>query len=167
MKILRSDLELGMNKKLFEVSSQDLPEKGINFLDDRIICNLSSVKFMKYFKLYGNLKVKLKLECDRCLNSFNENYDLKINFLVSPSDKRDEKYESEIIFLPEKNDYIDISDLISDMIILEKPIKSLCLNNCKGLCNQCGKNLNHVNCSCKFDLKNNNMFKALKKLKLN
>ena len=166
MKILRSDLESGMNKRLFEVNPKDLPDKGVSFLDNKIICKLSSSKFRNYFKLRGSLKVKLKLECDRCLNFFNEKYNLKINFLVSPDIKKNEKYDSEIFFFTEKNNYIDIRDLISDLIVLEKPIKTLCLSNCKGLCTRCGKNLNNVDCSCKFNSKNANVFRALEKLKL-
>ena len=166
MKILRSDLESGMNKKLFELNSKDLPDKGVNFLDDKIICKLSSSKYRDHFKLSGSLKVKLKLECDRCLISFNEKYNLKINFSVSPDIKKNEKYNSEIFFFADKNDYIDVRDLISDLIVLEKPIKTLCLYNCKGICAQCGKNLNNVDCICKFSSKNTNVFRALEKLKL-
>jgi uncharacterized protein len=43
---------------------------------------------------------------------------------------------------------IDFTADIRDAIILAIPIKILCREDCKGLCPQCGQNLNSETCNC-------------------
>jgi len=44
------------------------------------------------------------------------------------------------------NGYIDLEPFIRDYLLLQIPIKSLCKQNCKGLCAICGQNLNQATC---------------------
>mgnify|MGYP001091754997 FL=1 len=43
---------------------------------------------------------------------------------------------------------LDLEELARTDILLELPTKVLCSEDCKGLCSQCGKNLNEGECSC-------------------
>ncbi|MGL5514994.1 MAG: YceD family protein, partial [Sporomusa sp.] len=45
-------------------------------------------------------------------------------------------------------DEIDIIDLIRENILLAAPIKPVCSQSCRGLCPECGINLNIHTCSC-------------------
>src|SRR4030067_53970 len=45
-------------------------------------------------------------------------------------------------------DELDLSDLVKEQIILNLPMKPLCNDSCKGICLQCGTDLNSFNCSC-------------------
>jgi uncharacterized protein len=56
---------------------------------------------------------------------------------------------------PDNDDYIIIEDKkldvlpsVEEQIMLEMPSKTLCKEDCKGLCYKCGKNLNEGECSC-------------------
>lgn len=73
------------------------------------------------------------MECSRCLNEFEIDFkkNLRLSYPVNESDKE-----------------IDLSPDIRDQIILDYPINPLCSPNCKGLCPNCGKNLNEGGCSC-------------------
>ena len=51
-------------------------------------------------------------------------------------------------FLPDHSDSIDLVKTLIEILIVEKPLKNLCSSICKGLCSNCGKNLNHRKCSC-------------------
>ena len=63
-------------------------------------------------------------------------------------------------FVPEvqnedTDDYIVLPDLVLDLdalgeedVVLNLPSKVLCKDDCKGLCPQCGKNLNDGPCNC-------------------
>ncbi|SUY61625.1 ribosomal protein L32 family protein [Clostridium sporogenes] len=51
-----------------------------------------------------------------------------------------------------KNEAIDVTEVIENNIIIELPIKRLCKKNCKGLCQQCGANLNFSKCKCEKDI---------------
>ena len=56
--------------------------------------------------------------------------------------------------------------LLSDStaLLLELPSRILCKEDCKGLCSQCGANLNDHECSCQKDLIRKNPFSALASL---
>lgn len=53
--------------------------------------------------------------------------------------------------LPYNGEYIDLTETIRENLILSEPMKVLCRPDCKGLCPQCGKNLNEGPCSCPTD----------------
>jgi uncharacterized protein len=38
--------------------------------------------------------------------------------------------------------------LLAELLLAEKPFKTLCSENCKGLCPVCGANLNACSCGC-------------------
>ena len=44
---------------------------------------------------------------------------------------------------------LDLDSLVREDMILALPAKILCRDDCKGLCQYCGKNLNLGSCSCK------------------
>jgi uncharacterized protein len=46
---------------------------------------------------------------------------------------------------------IDLSEVIREQMILAIPEVVLCKEDCEGLCDKCGKNLNLLNCKCKED----------------
>ena len=37
---------------------------------------------------------------------------------------------------------------LREQVLLALPLRSICRDDCKGLCPQCGKNLNEVQCDC-------------------
>ncbi len=43
---------------------------------------------------------------------------------------------------------LDLSSLITEEILLTLPYRHICSDDCKGLCPQCGTNLNETKCSC-------------------
>jgi len=43
---------------------------------------------------------------------------------------------------------MDLGDRIRDAVILELPVRIYCTTDCKGLCPQCGQDLNQEACSC-------------------
>jgi uncharacterized protein len=85
----------------------------------------------------------LDLSCSRCLEIFSYPIHISVNerFTNNLSDEDDDS-----IFVD--SDTIDITEIIANNIISALPIKRLCSENCKGLCQQCGTNLNKKQCSC-------------------
>lgn len=85
----------------------------------------------------------LDLSCSRCLEIFSYPIHISVNerFTNNLSDEDDDS-----IFVD--GDTIDITEIIANNIISALPIKRLCSENCKGLCQQCGTNLNKKQCSC-------------------
>ncbi len=47
-----------------------------------------------------------------------------------------------------ENDTIDLNELLREQFYLALPMKPLCADGCRGLCPQCGTNLNTGRCDC-------------------
>ena len=59
---------------------------------------------------------------------------------------------------------IDLDDITREQIELALPMVRLCADDCRGLCTECGTNLNLGECSCK-DQQIDDRWAALKELK--
>ena len=59
---------------------------------------------------------------------------------------------------------LELDDAVRTALLLELPSRILCKEDCKGLCSQCGANLNINECSCQKDLIRKNPFSALASL---
>ncbi len=85
--------------------------------------------------------------CDRCLNSYEKEYRLTIEHILVDTLSND---ENDDFFLLQQY-LLPLDDLVLTDILLELPYKSLCREDCKGLCSSCGKDLNEGPCDCKPD----------------
>ncbi len=117
-----------------------------------------------YFSIEGNYIYKA--ECDRCLESISRKTAFKsTGSLMERKGNIEEDYDSdEIIFIEE--DYVDLEEYIWNQIISSLPMKFLCSEDCKGLCPQCGKDLNLETCDCVKD-SSDLRFEKLRGLSLN
>lgn len=82
--------------------------------------------------------------CDRCGKKTQKHFSYHFEHIITASIVGD--VDDEYIEAP---DYvIDLQQTVFDDIILALPLKFLCNENCKGLCQICGKNLNDGDCGC-------------------
>lgn len=95
-------------------------------------------------KLDGRLKAEYTVKCYRCLKDINRgmSIDIKEDFLNPQTNTDDEAY----IY---KDNYVEIDRVLKDNIILNLPMKQVCVEDCKGLCEICGNDLNVKECNCK------------------
>lgn len=95
-------------------------------------------------KVTLNVKLDFAHPCDRCGTDTTRvlNYTFKHNLVVSLSGDDNEDY----IETPDFK--LNLDELVKADILLELPGKWLCSEECKGLCEKCGANLNLGDCSC-------------------
>lgn len=96
----------------------------------------------------GHMELSLCMECDRCLKPVL--HKMKIDFIRAVSAK--EEY-SEAADEDEEQDFMEgyqlnIDDLLLNECFINLPMKVLCKPDCKGICMQCGKDLNTGECDC-------------------
>ncbi|OPJ61774.1 YceD family protein [Clostridium oryzae] len=106
--------------------------------------------------LEGKLSGDLMLTCSRCLEEFPYHLDLEIQekFSLVPNNEDDST-----IFID--SDKINFIYIFETNILMSLPMKKLCSDDCKGLCQHCGTNLNHRTCNCNSE----NIDPRLSKLK--
>lgn len=103
-----------------------------------------------YLRLNYKVRTEVSRVCDRCLEDYEYPLDLEGMLLVilRQNPRRGEEKEDDVRYVPEDTLEIDLSADLRDILMINLPTKSLCRNNCKGLCSQCGQNLNDGLCSC-------------------
>jgi len=93
----------------------------------------------------GALESQLKLECVRCLDPFILPITLQLEetFQLAGTNPKPETPYS-----VSDSGWLDLTPLLREQGWLSIPMKSLCNPDCKGLCPQCGVNLNLESCAC-------------------
>ena len=97
----------------------------------------------------GQIYTNVHFECSRCLNTFQYHVDIP---------------EYTFDCTAQKGDIIDLTDTIREHIIIALPMKPLCSSRCKGICPNCGEDLNSSSCTCSNNIVDER-FKGLDKLK--
>ncbi len=148
MKLFRTELTNGFIDRLFEIPVDSLNSSDLGFSSDTIQCVLTCESTVFGFRLKGQLTVPFIYECDRCLDRYSDNHVIPLAvWIIENSDFSDQE-EVDTIFFPPSVDAVDLEPIITDLIQVEKPVKCLCNPECKGLCIECGMNLNHQLCAC-------------------
>ena len=89
----------------------------------------------------------LKSVCDRCLKAFDNPKSVQCDYVLA---ERVEGGNDDIIVL--ENGCVDVGELARTAFILEMDVKTLCSEDCKGICPGCGVDLNQGSCTCKKEV---------------
>ncbi len=144
-------------KELFEAKSpltisakaSDLAFHEMDLTSDEVSVILNISKSISTANIIGKVLAEVNEQCDRCLKNFKKGIHGTFELILADERSRESKSDDPtiIIFNPGK-DSIDISSIILESIILEKSMKEVCIENCKGLCSWCGADLNLSDCKC-------------------
>jgi uncharacterized protein len=177
-------------KKTLQISLKAIPETGLEveidlepewfarwraedpsleFADARITGLVRLSKHGRDILVRGRLAGHLELTCSRCLEAFAAPVATDFDLLLAPGPQAVSPEEEELSRTDLDLDYytgevVDLESLLREQIILLVPLKPLCDENCKGLCLQCGANLNRETCHCRTETVNS-PFAHLAKLK--
>jgi len=151
-----------------EVETDNLDyESDIVALRDLVKVRLTIQEIGEEFFCQGQMVAPVEEECARCLTLFKDELTNDISFIVKIGEEKSnlaaDDEEENIIYLKPGEHVVDLRDLIREAIILALPIKPLCDPECKGLCPQCGANLNEETCDCKVE-EYDNRWEGLKDL---
>lgn len=101
----------------------------------------------------SRIRAETEFSCDRCLERFvtrlNSNYKatLKPRPQGSPGGEVElEREDLETDYY--EGDEIDLTPALQDQLLLAIPPKAVCREECRGLCQRCGQNLNLKTCKC-------------------
>jgi len=86
--------------------------------------------------------------CDRCGKEFLQ--DREVTFECVLAEEIQNEDNDEIVLL--ENGHADVEDLARTAWILGMDTKTLCSEDCKGLCPRCGANLNLGPCGCRKEI---------------
>lgn len=99
-------------------------------------------------RITGDAGITFSMNCDRCLKPVDKTLVLQFDREVFAPDM--------IETIPdgaEDQEFMDgyqfnVEDLLNNEIVINWPMKVLCKPDCKGICRQCGQDLNTGTCDC-------------------
>lgn len=132
-----------IDMECFKLDGTEYSFVNKNPMDLTITCTGDRKVFVE-----GSAKVSLMLPCSRCLEDVEIPFDIEVSkeldFRESSQDRIDDL--DEINYIEGYN--LDVDRLVCNEILLDFPMKVLCSDDCKGICNVCGTNLNKGTCQC-------------------
>jgi uncharacterized protein len=154
---------------LLQIQIKGLPEEGTEVRgeltaadleipeDDRLSCpwpmpfSLHVAAVVGGLVVTGRVEVRLRGRCDRCLGYFT------VKLPPVPVEHQ---------YLDFHADVLDLTEDVRDDILLTFPSRCLCRADCKGLCSECGQNLNVRECGCGDESPDESPWVALDRLRL-
>lgn len=95
----------------------------------------------------GQLHSQTEVECARCLETIQLPITIQLDDLFYYPPYTTPPGE----FPVGEDSFIDLAPLVRQLSVLEVPMQPFCKPDCKGLCIECGQNLNEGSCDCIFD----------------
>lgn len=94
------------------------------------------------------IELTLVIPCDRCLEDVEKHFCIETDRELDMRVTEEQRIEAldEMNFISGSN--LDVDSFVYGEILLNLPMKILCKEDCRGICNRCGTNLNHGSCSC-------------------
>ena len=108
------------------------------------IRNLGNRKLL----MEGTAGITLSIPCSRCLEPVSTPFQLSMEEELDLGESDEERARD-----PDAQHYVsgyhlDVDQLLCNELLPALPMKVLCKEDCQGICNRCGANLNHGTCSC-------------------
>jgi DUF177 domain-containing protein len=105
------------------------------------------------FGLSGRARTRLQVDCGRCLEPFEVPVEAAFDLRYVPQSENAgegemEVGEDDLATAFYREGVVDLIELLREQFVLALPMKPLCDEACKGLCRECGSNLNKTQCDC-------------------
>lgn len=154
MKVQLEDLGSTPKHYEFQITPEadclsDVPARFVGPIDAR----LEVWSATRVTRVEGSLTAAFERECYRCLKTIGDSVEVEVRagFIDSQEDSSLEETEvsaTELDTSVLSGTEIDLLDLVREQMLLALPDAVLCDEACKGLCTDCGQDLNDSECDC-------------------
>ena len=119
--------------------SVPMPPEQSEFSDVTVVGKMKNTADVVSLKV--NVSGLYKTECDRCLDDVSVPLEAEIDTIVTENESKDDS-------VTVNGGKIDLVKTAYDALSLEIPLIVHCSEDCKGICQGCGANLNYEACRC-------------------
>jgi len=110
-------------------------------------------KVVQDIRVKGKLDTRLEVLCARCLEPVVHTIERSFDLLYRPLGIDSGHEELSVTDAEAEIGYYEgggllLEDALREQVLLALPLKTLCREDCKGLCPHCGKNMNEIECGC-------------------
>ena len=129
-----------VDMEVYELNGERFPFKE----KSELVLTVSNIGNRKVH-LEGRWQGALGIPCNRCLKEVAVPFDISMDEDVDLSADRQEE-DADDSYVEESS--INTDALINHEILIRFPMKTLCHDDCKGICFKCGEDLNKGECGC-------------------
>ncbi len=103
-----------------------------------------------YMKLTLEIVLKYKTLCARCLHDLDRVLRIAFEKTLAAAGTLENEETDEVIedYIIVSDNKLDLTQVAEEQLLFEFPSKHLCSEDCKGLCQKCGHDLNESDCGC-------------------
>ena len=110
-------------------------------------------KVINDIRIAGGFSIRVELACARCLEPIFRDVSKQFDLLYRPLGADAGREELSVTAVEAEVGYYEgaglvLEDVLREQILLTLPLKTICRENCLGLCPHCGRNLNQEACTC-------------------
>lgn len=150
----------------YDKGELDLSEHDLELTEPLRVSGMVS-QVGKIVRVQGRLHAQAIRPCDRCLADVEIAVDENFEVFFEPNESHEglsgsggkpvhagsvgteaEIRGKDLEFSVYENDEIDLDQLLVEQLALNVPTRVLCKEDCRGLCDQCGTDLNQFSCRC-------------------
>jgi uncharacterized protein len=102
----------------------------------------------------GKFRAQMQMSCARCLEPVAVPLEVVVEELFTPTidiltgKSITPEEEDQALWINERH-ILDLSEVTRQGVLLAAPMSVICREDCRGLCPNCGQNLNDGQCNCK------------------
>lgn len=143
--------------RVFPPGTIELLEEGVKQVGDLHAAGMAELldpSGARAIRVRGQVQGEVEALCARCLQPTRVLLARPLDLFYRPVDSiaREEevaitKEEAEVGFYREGG--LELADVVREQVLMELPMRSLCREDCKGICPGCGKNRNVEECGCR------------------
>lgn len=110
-------------------------------------------KEFDHIRVHGRIKTRACFNCSRCLAEYDAPLEAEFTIFYTkasrvPLEEEIALAEEDLVSVSYEGDTIDFTNEVEEQVLMEIPLKPLCREDCKGLCSNCGADLNAGDCEC-------------------
>jgi len=133
----------------------DLDTEGVRVVGDISVVGELSKNAAKT-DVRGSIKAPVEIDCTRCLSPTRQSLDIVfdadfVDKALFPDSKETHLERGDLDTDVIEGNELDLNDIVREQILLNLPETVLCREDCRGICPQCGKDLNEGDCQCGGD----------------
>ena len=149
MKIYRGDLQRFETPQLFHTTLSGIGIDNLGNPETPVELELAVERQGEDFHLSGWVRTRLTLVCDRCLGPAVVAVDGTFQVWLVPAERPGlNGVENEVLIFPPREQAVDLGGIVAETINLGLLPKTLCREDCRGLCPTCGADMNQQPCGC-------------------
>lgn len=145
-----SEIQQGAGKWITYQTEEELTSADIDFVGP-VSLSLKLTNAETRVLVQGEASGKVRTECARC----NEEFPLPLEIEIEEDFVSEDSPEADVTgidvyeVLTYKEDRVPLDEMLRQNFLAAVPMQPICRGGrCKGLCDQCGRNLNNESCDC-------------------